>query len=163
MLEEGRFELSRTEINFSDFFHADFGMCCALCSTEQSTFRGGEKGEKVLRKGKEKGWPARGAKRKKGRVKTGQIWGSKVQVFDGQLPGRVPPLSAFTSFWLPPLSQSLICRDHGKRMTGKIPPDVGRWYADSQDHMVLIFLQGYCKNREENGSLRKRSLHWRIS
>ena len=75
------------------FFHADFGkefpsrnlrgevhleiaplqtLCCALCSTEQSTFRGREKGEKVLRKGEEEGWPAKGAKRKKGCVKTGQ-------------------------------------------------------------------------------------------
>ena len=48
----------------------------ALCSTEQSTFRGGEKGEKVPRKGEEGGWPAKGAKRKKGRVKTGQILGA---------------------------------------------------------------------------------------
>ena len=47
-------------------------LCCALCSTEQSTFRGGEKGEKVSRKGEEEGWPAKGAKRKKGRVKTGR-------------------------------------------------------------------------------------------
>ena len=38
---------------------------CALCSTEQSTFRGGEKGEKVPRKGEEKGWPAKGQKGKK--------------------------------------------------------------------------------------------------
>ena len=45
---------------------------CAPCSTEQSTFRGGEKGEKVPRKRREKGWPAKAAKRKKGRVKTGQ-------------------------------------------------------------------------------------------
>ena len=43
---------------------------CAICSTEQSTFRGGEKGEKVPRKGEEEGWPAKGAKRKKGRVKS---------------------------------------------------------------------------------------------
>ena len=47
---------------------------CALSSTEQSTFRGGEKGEKVPRKGKEEGWPAKGAKRKKGRVKTSQFF-----------------------------------------------------------------------------------------
>ena len=47
-------------------------LCCALCSTEQSTFRGGEKDKKVPRKGEEEGWPAKGAKRKKGRVKTGQ-------------------------------------------------------------------------------------------
>ena len=44
---------------------------CALCSTEQSTFRGGEKGENVPRKGEEEGWPGKGGKRKKGRVKTG--------------------------------------------------------------------------------------------
>ena len=47
-------------------------LCCAICSTEQSTFRGGEKGDKVPRNGEE-GWPAQGAKRKKGRVKTGQL------------------------------------------------------------------------------------------
>ena len=47
---------------------------CALCSTEQSTFRGGAKGEKVPRKRGEKGWPAKGAKRKKERMKTGQHW-----------------------------------------------------------------------------------------
>ena len=46
-------------------------LCCALCSTEQSTFRGGEQGEKVPRKGEEEGWPAEGAKREKGCVKTG--------------------------------------------------------------------------------------------
>ena len=38
---------------------------CALCSTEQSTFRGGKNGENVPRKGEEEGWPAKGAKRKK--------------------------------------------------------------------------------------------------
>ena len=38
---------------------------CALCSTEESTFRGGEKGENVLRKGQEEGWPSKGAKKKK--------------------------------------------------------------------------------------------------
>ena len=48
-------------------------VCCAVRSTEKSTFRGGEKGEKAPRKGEEKGWPAKGAKRKKGRVKTGQF------------------------------------------------------------------------------------------
>ena len=41
---------------------------CALRSTEKSTFRGGKKGEKVLRKWEEEGWPAKGAKRKKGRA-----------------------------------------------------------------------------------------------
>ena len=40
-------------------------LCCALCSTEQSTFRGGEQGVKVPRKGEEEGWPAKGAKGKK--------------------------------------------------------------------------------------------------
>ena len=45
---------------------------CALCSTEQTTFQGGEKGEKVPRKRGEKGWPAKRAKWKKGRVKTAQ-------------------------------------------------------------------------------------------
>ena len=39
----------------------------------QSTFQGGEKGDKVPRKGEEEGWPAKGAKRKKGRAKTGQM------------------------------------------------------------------------------------------
>ena len=41
-------------------------------STEQSTFQGGHRDEKVPRKRGEKGWPAKRAKRKKGRVKTGQ-------------------------------------------------------------------------------------------
>ena len=36
-------------------------LCCALCSTEQSTFRGGEQ---VPRK-REEGWPTKGAKREK--------------------------------------------------------------------------------------------------
>ena len=40
-----------------------------LYRTEQ--FWRGEKGEQVPRKGEEEGWPAKGAKRKKGRVKTG--------------------------------------------------------------------------------------------
>ena len=40
-------------------------LCCALRSTEQSTSRGAEKGEKVPRKGEEQGWPAQGEKRKK--------------------------------------------------------------------------------------------------
>ena len=48
-------------------------LCCALCSTEQSTFRGGEKGQKVSRKGEEEGWPAKGAKKKKGHLKIGQF------------------------------------------------------------------------------------------
>ena len=47
-------------------------LCCALRSTEQSTFRGREQDEKVPRKGEKGGWPAKGATRKKGRVKTGQ-------------------------------------------------------------------------------------------
>ena len=47
-------------------------LSCALCATEQSMFRGRDKGEKAPRKGEEEGWPAKGAKRKKGRMKTGQ-------------------------------------------------------------------------------------------
>ena len=47
---------------------------CALCSTEQSTLREGENDENMPRKGEEEGWPAKGAKRKKGRVKT-QFYG----------------------------------------------------------------------------------------
>ena len=68
------------------FLYADFGNCgevhpgsaplqalhCALCSTEQSAFQGGEKRKNVPRKGEEEGWPANGAKRRKGRVKTGR-------------------------------------------------------------------------------------------
>ena len=38
---------------------------CALCSTEQSTFLGGEKGEHVPRKGEEVGGQQRGQKGKK--------------------------------------------------------------------------------------------------
>ena len=38
---------------------------CALCSTQQSTFRGGEICEKVPKKVEEGGWPTKGAKRKK--------------------------------------------------------------------------------------------------
>ena len=41
-------------------------------STEQSAFRGREKCAKVPRKGEKEGWPAEGAKRKRGCVKTGQ-------------------------------------------------------------------------------------------
>ena len=41
-------------------------LCPVLC------FRGGEKGEKAPREGNEEGWPRKGAKRKNGRVKTGQ-------------------------------------------------------------------------------------------
>ena len=52
----------------------------AHCSTEQSTFRGGKKGDNAPRKGEEEGWPAKGAKRKKGRVKTGQF---KVPILAG--------------------------------------------------------------------------------
>ena len=44
----------------------------ALCSTEWSTFRGGEQGEEGPGKGVEEEWPAKGAKRKEGRVKTSQ-------------------------------------------------------------------------------------------
>ena len=48
-------------------------LCCALCSTEQSTFRGEEKGEKVPRKGRKR-VASKGAKRnsKKGRAKTSE-------------------------------------------------------------------------------------------
>ena len=45
---------------------------CALCSTQQSTFRERQRGKKAMRKGEEEGWAAKGAKRKKGRVRTGQ-------------------------------------------------------------------------------------------
>ena len=38
----------------------------------RALFEGG-KGRKVPRKGEKEGWPAKGAKRKKGRVKTGQF------------------------------------------------------------------------------------------
>ena len=38
---------------------------CALCSTEQSTFQGGERGEKVPRKGAKRGGRQRGRKGKK--------------------------------------------------------------------------------------------------
>ena len=69
----------REGISFPNFFgevHPETAhlqaLCCALGSTEQSTFRGGEKGEKVPREGEEEGWPAKGAKRKKGRAKTGR-------------------------------------------------------------------------------------------
>ena len=40
-------------------------LCYALCSTEQSTFPGGEEGEKAPREGEEEGWPRKGAKGKK--------------------------------------------------------------------------------------------------
>ena len=43
-----------------------------FCSTEKSMFRGREKGEKAPRKGEEEGWPTKGVKRKKGRMKPGQ-------------------------------------------------------------------------------------------
>ena len=70
----------REGISFPNFVERCIRSCppppkallCTLFSTEQSTFRGGEKGEKVPRKGEEEGWPAKGAKRKKGRAKTGQ-------------------------------------------------------------------------------------------
>ena len=67
--------------NLLPLFHADFGkefpsptlwrgpqdLCCALCSTEQSTFReGGAQQEKVPRKEKEEGWPAEGGQKEKG-------------------------------------------------------------------------------------------------
>ena len=45
-------------------------LCPLLYGTEHLSR--GEKGEKVQRKGEEEGWPAKGAKRKKGCVKTGQ-------------------------------------------------------------------------------------------
>ena len=48
-------------------------VCCALPSTEHSTFRGEEQGEKAPRKGEEEGWPVKEAKRKKGRVKTSKF------------------------------------------------------------------------------------------
>ena len=37
-------------------------LCCALCSTEQSTFPGGETGDKVPRKGTKRGGQPRGNK-----------------------------------------------------------------------------------------------------
>ena len=87
------------------FFHADFGvhpetahlqaLCCALCSTEQSTFRGGEQGEKAPREGGEEGWPAKGAKRKKGRVKTAQ---SKKGPICGSWPVTSAPRRGNTRF-----------------------------------------------------------------
>ena len=46
-------------------------LCCALLYRTQH-FSRGKKGEKVPRKGEEEGWSVKGAKRKKGRVKTGQ-------------------------------------------------------------------------------------------
>ena len=42
-------------------------LCCAPRSTEQSTFRAEEKGEKVTRKGEEEVWPAKRAKGKRTR------------------------------------------------------------------------------------------------
>ena len=53
-----------------------------LCSVpislqNRALFERGEKGEKVPRKGEEEGWPAKGAKRKKGRAKTGQYYNVK--------------------------------------------------------------------------------------
>ena len=44
------------------------------------------KGVKVPRKGEEEGWPAKGAKRKKGRVKTGQTKVGKRPVKEGKRP-----------------------------------------------------------------------------
>ena len=49
-----------------------------LALQKKALFRGGDKGEKVPRKGEEEGWPAKGAKRKKGRVKTGQLLREKL-------------------------------------------------------------------------------------
>ena len=43
-----------------------------LALQNRALLGGGEKGEKVPRKGAEEGWPTKGAKRKKGRVKAGQ-------------------------------------------------------------------------------------------
>ena len=46
-------------------------LCPLLYRTEH--FSREKQGEKAPRKGDEEGWPTEGAKRKKGRVKTGQI------------------------------------------------------------------------------------------
>ena len=40
-------------------------LCCASCSADQSTFRGGERREKVPRKEEKEGWPAAGKKEKR--------------------------------------------------------------------------------------------------
>ena len=56
-----------------------------------ASFRGGENGENVPRKAEEEGWPAKGAKRKKGRVKTGQEYNrANVPPYNGNDPR--PPL-----------------------------------------------------------------------
>ena len=92
-LHKLRTELSLESMEILTFFHADFGkefpsrtfwtdlsrdcpspssaLCPLLYRTEH--FSRGENGENVPRKGEEEGWPAKGAKRKKGRVKTGQF------------------------------------------------------------------------------------------
>ena len=55
-------------------------LCCVpLALQNRALFEEVRKGEKVPRKGEEEGWPAKGAKRKKGRVKTGQAKKHKTQ------------------------------------------------------------------------------------
>ena len=78
---------------------------CALCSTEQSTFRGRKNGETVPRKGEEEGWPAKGAKRKKGSVKTGQ---KKSRKLPAHLVPKIPHL--VSNFFLGfSLQLTLVC------------------------------------------------------
>ena len=48
-------------------------LCAVPFALQNRALFEGEKGDKVPRKGEETGWPAKGAKRKKGRVKTGQF------------------------------------------------------------------------------------------
>ena len=43
-------------------------MRCVPCSTEQSTFRGGEKGEKAPKRGQKKEVPAKGGGKKEKRT-----------------------------------------------------------------------------------------------
>ena len=96
------------------FFHADFGkefpsrtlwrdpsrncpspssaLCPLLYRTEHVSR--GKNGKNVPRKGEEEGWPAKGAKRKKGRVKTGQkTVGIAVKALQTRCPDNPSPLN----------------------------------------------------------------------
>ena len=63
-------------------------LCCALCSTEQTTFRGGEQGEKVPRKGAGRGAASRGGKKEK---RTREIRSAKVWVVTLAAQCEIPP------------------------------------------------------------------------
>ena len=116
--------------------------CSALRSTEQSAFRGREKGAKVPRKDEKNGWPAKGQKVKK-KVRTVLLQSIRCNEFSFRERGFCHEFLPITSFNGPLVgfkkSRSRGKDDKNKPKKGKDEKEDKTWKREKPPHLVWGF------------------------